>query len=772
VAAFLYRVGRFAFRHRWYVALLWVAVLGGVVVVATRAPAAPPDSSSIPGAEFQNANDLLQRSFHANPSGATAQIVFVAPHGQKITAARYETVIGNVVAVATRSPQVGSSDSPAQTHEVSRDGSTAIANVDYNVVSDSLTAATKNALQNAARHGRDAGLTVEVGGDALQPQASDAALLVSLAVDVIVLLITFGALAAAGLPLLTAAVGVGLSLSGIIALGKALGLSSTTQSLALMLGLAVGIDYALFIVSRYREERARGRDPEEAAGFAAGTAGSAVVFAGLTVIIALAGLSVIGIPTATKMGLTAAATVAVAVLVAVTLIPALLGLFPRAVLPRAVRPRGARGVRGDGESLPRGVRGDGSPRDQGGSGGDRSPRGNTANTGSRWAGFVLRYPLPVLLLAVAALGTIAVPAMHMRLGAAGNAILPASDTQRRAYDDISKAFGPGYNGQLTIVVTTSGTPDPKTAAAAVARKIGATPGVVAVSPPQFDAAGHVAVLNAVPAAAPDAQQTATLVQAIRNERPAIKAATGADYLVTGLTAANIDIAAKVSSALVPYLLTVVGLAFLLLLVVFRSVLVPLKATAGFVLSVLASLGALVAVFQWGWLGKILGVPATGPIQSFIPILLVGISFGLAMDYEVFLVTRIREAHAHGEQPRPAVISGFRHSARVVMAAALIMMSVFAGFISNIDILVKEIGFGLAVSVVLDAFVVRMTIVPAVLALLGKSAWWLPRWLDRPLPHLDIEGQNLEHRMAPGTATTGSLALPAASEPARQGLPGR
>ena len=742
MAAFLYRVGRFAFRHRWYVALVWVAVLGGVVVAATHAPAAPPDSSSIPGAEFQKANDLIQRTFHANPNGATAQIVFVASQGQKVTAARYESVIGKVAAQAARSPQVTSYDTPPQTHEVSRDGSTAIANINYNVVSDSLTTATKNTLQNAVRHGRDAGLTVEVGGDALSPQASDAALLISLAVDAIVLLITFGALAAAGLPLLTAAVGVGLSLSGIIVLGKALGLSSTTQSLALMLGLAVGIDYALFIVSRYREERVKGRQPQEAAAFAAGTAGSAVVFAGLTVIIALAGLSVIGIPTATKMGLTAAATVAVSVLVAVTLIPALLGFFPRAVLPRAARGRA------------------------------RVARASKPNLGSRWAGFVLRYPLPVLLVAVAALGVIAIPVTHMRLGAAGNAILPTSDTQRRAYDDISKAFGPGYNGQLAIVVTTTGTPDPKVAAAAVAKKIGAMPGVVAVSPPQFDAAGNVALLSVVPAAAPDAPQTTTLVQAIRSERPSIKAATGAGYLVTGLTAANIDIAAKVSSALVPYLLTVVGLAFLLLLVVFRSILVPLKATAGFVLSVLAGLGALVAVFQWGWLGKILGVPATGPIQSFIPILLVGISFGLAMDYEVFLVTRIHEAHARGELPRPAVISGFRHSARVVTAAALIMISVFAGFISNIDILVKEIGFGLAVAILLDAFVVRMTIVPAVLALLGKSAWWRPRWLDRALPHLDIEGQTLEQRMAPGTAATGSLAPPAASEPARQGPPGR
>jgi RND superfamily putative drug exporter len=304
----------------------------------------------------------------------------------------------------------------------------------------------------------------------------------------------------------------------------------------------------------------------------------------------------------------------------------------------------------------------------------------------------------------------------------------------------------------------------------VADKISAIPGVVEVSAPQFDAAGDVAIISVVPATAPDAPQTTTLVNTIRDDRPAIKAATGAAYLVTGLTAANIDIAAKVSGALIPYLLTIVGLAFLLLLVVFRSVLVPLKATLGFVLSVLAALGALVAVFQWGWLGSILGVPATGPVQSFMPIFLVGISFGLAMDYEVFLVSRIREAHTHGEDPRTAVVSGFRHSARVVVAAGLIMISVFAGFIANVDILVKEIGFGLAAAVLLDAFVVRMTIVPAVLALLGKAAWWQPRWLERALPHLDIEGQALEHRLAdnpaPGPAPSPAEAQAETEEPAR------
>jgi RND superfamily putative drug exporter len=375
---------------------------------------------------------------------------------------------------------------------------------------------------------------------------------------------------------------------------------------------------------------------------------------------------------------------------------------------------------------------------------------------------VLRYPLPVLLLAVSALGVIAVPAFHLRLGEAGNAILPTSDTQRRAYDDISRAFGPGFNGQLTIVVRATGAANPKSSAGVVASKIAATPGVVSVSQPKFDASGDIAIIKAIPATAPDSERTKSVVQAIRAQRTAIKADTGADYLVTGLTAANIDIASKVGNAMLPYLLTVVGLAFLLLLAVFRSVLVPLKATLGFVLSVLAAIGALVAVFQWGWFEPVLGVPSTGPVQSLIPIFLIGISFGLAMDYEVFLVARIREGYARGEAASMAVVSGFRHSARVVTAAALIMISVFAGFLTNSNILVKEIGFGLAVVVVLDAFVVRMTIVPAVLALLGMRAWRLPRWLNKVLPHLEIEGECLARRLAE-EHSDGALPLPGGAE---------
>jgi len=702
---------------------------------------------SVPGTESQQANDLLQQAFPgSNPNGSAAQLVFVAPHGQRVSAASYQAAIGKVVTEAASSPQVAGAENPFQSHTVSRDDSTAIATISYKVASSSLTSATTNSLQAAAQQGRKAGLTVEIGGNALNSAPSSKTAAAGIVIAAVVLLITFGSLAAAGLPLLTAAIGVGVSVAALVALGSALGLSSTTRTLALMLGLAVGIDYALFIVSRYREERIRGKAPQEAAALAAGTAGSAVVFAGLTVVIALAGLSVVGIPLLTKMGLSAAGAVVVAVLVALTLIPALLGFFPRAVLPRGARRSTPKRGAAPAHAVPAGD-------------------GGKPNRGSRWAGFVLRHPVPVLLLAAAGLGAIAVPATHLRLGTAGNATLPTSDTQRRAYDDISSAFGPGFNGPLTIVVTPDGTAQPRAAAAVVAAKIGATPGVVSVSQPRFGTGG-VARFTAVPATAPDAQQTTNLVDAIRAERPAIESASGASYLVTGITASNIDTAQKVQNALLPYLAAVVGLAFLLLMVVFRSVLVPLKATLGFVLSLLAALGALVAVFQWGWLDSLLGVSATGPIMSLMPIFMIGIAFGLAMDYEFFLVSRIREARAHGEPARQAVVSGFRHSARVVTAAAAIMTAVFASFISGGQALIQMVGFGMAAAVLLDAFVVRMTIVPAVLGLLGRRAWWLPRWLDKVLPRLDIEGTSLENHRVPASADAAAAASGTAAEAQR------
>ncbi|MFC8874407.1 MULTISPECIES: MMPL family transporter [Streptomyces] len=727
MATFLYKLGRLAFRRRHFVALIWVALLTLAGVGAASAPPAGNSSFSIPGTEAQKAFDLLEQRFPgASADGATARVVFKAPSGEKMTDAGNKATVEKTVGDLADGSEVASVADPYTGNAVSKDGTIAYASVKYDVSGMELEESTKDALEDAAQQARDAGLTVEVGGDALQAVPETGATeVIGIAVAAVVLVITFGSLVAAGLPLLTALIGVGIGVSTITALASALELGSTTSILAMMIGLAVGIDYALFIVSRYRAELAEGREREEAAGRAVGTAGSAVVFAGLTVVIALVGLAVVNIPMLTKMGVAAAGTVAIAVLIALTMIPALLGYAGRRVKPAGAKGRLLGRARKSGEP---------KPAETGG-----QPR---ANLGTRWASFVVRRPLAVLLLGVVGLGAAAVPAASLELGLPDDGSQPTSTTQRRAYDLLSEGFGPGFNGPLMVVVDAKGSDAPKDAFDDVAGTIEGLDGVVAVTPPAPNKGGDTATITVIPDSKPSSVQTEDLVHAIRDAGGDIEAKTGAETLVTGSTAMNIDVSEKLNDALVPYLVLVVGLAFLLLIVVFRSILVPLKAALGFLLSVMAALGAVVAVFQWGWLSGLMGVEETGPVMSMMPIFMVGVVFGLAMDYEVFLVTRMREAFVHGEKPHQAVVTGFKHGARVVTAAAVIMMAVFAGFIGSSESMVKMIGFGLAIAVFFDAFVVRMAIVPAVLALLGKRAWWLPKWLDRALPNVDVEGDGL------------------------------
>ena len=723
MATVLYRLGRLAFRRRWYVTVLWIVILAALGFASSKAADAPATTFSTPGVESQRAFDLIQQRFPgAQADGAVARVVFVAPGGQKITTGKDRAAVVRLVDEVSGGPQVASAVNPFQAGAVSKDATTAYSTITYTVQANDLTDTAKNNLRSAAQQARASGLTVEIGGTALaaQPAAGGVGEVLGVAIAAVVLLITFGSLAAAGLPLLTALLGVAISMTAITTLASTLGLSDTTGTLATMLGLACGIDYAVFVVFRYREERANGHTTEEAAGLAVGTAGSAVVFAGLTVVIALAGLSVVGIPLLTKMGLCAAAAVALAVLIALTLVPALLGFWPRAVLSRRYKTTG------------------------------RRIQGVAGNMGSRWAGFVLRHPWPMLFGTVAGLVVLALPVLGLQLGQSGDEAKSTATTERRAYDDLAKAFGPGFNGPLTVVVDLTDSAHPKAAAATVERRIAAVPGVVSVTPVRFNSTGNTALFTAVPAEAPTSEKTVDLVHTIRDDRPAIEtAAPGATFEVTGTTALNIDVAQKVSGALIPYLIVVVGLAVLLLLLVFRSIVIPIKAAVGFLLSVLAALGCVVAVFQWGWGASLLGVESTGPIMSLMPIFLVGIVFGLAMDYEVFLVSRIREAYVHGSAAHASIATGFRYSARVVTAAALIMISVFAGFVTAGESMIKMIGFGLAIAVLFDAFIVRMAFVPAVLAILGDRISWLPAWLDRLLPNVDIEGETLS-RQHPAT----------------------
>ncbi|MFC9685049.1 MMPL family transporter [Streptomyces sp. NPDC056948] len=741
MATFLYKLGRLAFRRRWLMVLLWVGVLCGAGFAASAAPAPPADTFSMPGTESQKAFDLLERKFpDARADGASARVVVRASEGTKISDPAQKAHVAALVAELRKSPQVASVSDPFTTKAVSEDGSTAYAIATYKVPATEVGDKAHDALDDALAQARDAGLTAEAGGDAVKIDAamSGTGEKIGILVSALVLLLTFGSVIAAGMPLLTALIGVGIGISAISALGATLGLSGTTSTLAMMLGLAVGIDYALFIVSRYRAELTEGRERADAAGRAVGTAGSAVVFAGLTVIVALAGLAVVNIPMLTKMGLAAAGTVAIAVLVALTFVPALLGFAPVKVLRRrdrhrySGRPLSARRQRKADKHAVKDAR--------------RKP-----NLGSRWAGYVLRHPVAVLLLAVLGLGAVAVPAASLELGLPGEGTMAPDTTQRKAYDLLSESFGAGFNGPLTITVEG---PDAKAAADTVGKRLAGQDGVATVTPATPNEAGDTAILNVVPTTGPTDAATEDLVRQLRSLADGFRADTGAEVLVTGQTAMFIDFSETLDDALLPYLALVVGLAFLLLMVVFRSVLVPLKAALGFLLSVTAALGAVVAVFQWGWLADVFGVDQPSPIMSTMPIFMIGVVFGLAMDYEVFLVTRMREAYVHGARPAEAVVTGFRYGGRVVAAAAAIMISVFSGFIVEDNDFVKMIGFGLAAAVLFDAFLVRMTIVPALFALLGKSAWWLPRWLDRLLPNLDVEGAKLS-----GTAPPGQVAPP-------------
>ncbi|MGW6732841.1 MMPL family transporter [Streptomyces sp. NPDC055013] len=728
MATFLYKLGRLAFRRRHFVALIWVALLTLAGVGAASAPAAGTTSFSIPGTEAQKAFDLLEQRFPGmSADGATARVVFKAPDGQKMTDASNKATVEDTVKELSDGSEVASVADPYTAQAVSKDGTVAYASVKYDVSGMELQDSSRDALEDAAQDARDAGLTVEIGGDALQTVPHTGATeIIGIGVAAVVLVITFGSLIAAGLPLLTALIGVGIGISTITALASTLELGSTTSTLAMMIGLAVGIDYALFIVSRYRAELAEGREREEAAGRAVGTAGSAVVFAGLTVVIALVGLSVVNIPMLTKMGIAAAGTVVIAVLIALTMIPALLGYAGKKVQPAGKKSRWLGGRRAEKKAAS-------------GSGAGRPAK---PNLGTRWASFVVRRPIAILLLGVVGLGAAAIPASSLELGLGDDGSQPTSTTQRRAYDLLSDGFGPGFNGPLMVVVDAQGSGDPDAAFKQVGDDIKGIKNVVAVTPATPNKAGDTATITVIPDAKPSSVTTEDLVHAIRDKGAEVKADTDATVLVTGSTAMNIDVSEKLNDALLPYLALVVGLAFLLLIVVFRSILVPLKAALGFLLSVMAALGAVVAVFQWGWFAGLLGVEETGPVMSMMPIFMVGVVFGLAMDYEVFLVTRMREAYVHGEKPSQAVVTGFKYGARVVSAAAVIMMAVFAGFIGSSESMVKMIGFGLAIAVFFDAFVVRMAIVPAVLALLGKKAWWLPKWLDRALPNVDVEGEGL------------------------------
>ncbi|OHO54695.1 multidrug RND transporter [Corynebacterium sp. HMSC035E02] len=787
MAKLLYHLGRWSYINRWKVIIAWifiVAAAGGATLSLMKPMTTEYSISGTPAIDAtRRAVELFPEN--GNPANApSVNLVFKAPEGQKLSDPHNKEAVEDVVHHIAEGLDIpeGSQQrwgnplevSPALQQQVieqftsmglpeetaradadnlamvNADETIAYTTFDFDAESPySVDPADKDVVHEAMDIGRAAGLEVEAGGAGFgdEIQVNSISEVIGLAVAFIVLIITFGSLASAGMPLISAVVGVGLGAMGVMIATHWMELNNLTPVLAVMIGLAVGIDYALFIMSRYRQERSR-MDGPDAAGMAVGTAGSSVVFAGATVFIALFALLVARISFLTAMGLAAAGTVFMAVLVALTLVPAMLGLL---------------GDKAFAGRIP-GVAGNPTKR---------RPRRTKPTMGNRWVRTVQRAPGIVMALVVLGLGALTAPVLHMELALPADTTSNPDTTQRKAADLLSEGFGPGINGPFLVIVDGAnanpdsaalqpyiqgqeGEEDEQKKAAlssfiySVQRlnQVGGVKHAQLVGVSQDMKAAQIMVS---PTTAPTDEATVGTASALRTAGAELEDATGAEIGMTGLTAVQLDITERLEGAMGPYLAIVVGLAIFLLLAVFRSILVPLVAGLGFLLSVGGAFGLTVLVWQDGFTGL---VPAPGPLISFMPIFLIGVTFGLAMDYQVFLVTRMREHFSRFPQGSggkyskynandEATIAGFTAGARVVTAAAIIMISVFVAFISQPLPFIQIFGFALAAGVLFDAFLVRMSLVPATMFLMGHTTWWMPKWLDKLIPQLDIEGTALE-----------------------------
>lgn len=745
MSLYLYRWGRWAYRARTAVVAAWVVALIATITAASLLGRPAAEGFEVPGTEAQEAMDFLAESF-PEASGSAAQAVVLAPEGTAVTAEPLQAAVADAAAELANVAGVLSVSDPFADPtggDVSPDGRAAIVTVQFTGAAADVPQASLDLVQETFDDLESAlpdGTTVALGGDAFSSvdvPHDNLSEVVGLALAFLVLLATFGSFVAAGQPLFTAVIGVGITLGSIELVTSFTDISATAPVLATMLGLAVGIDYALFVLSRHVRQLKDGMDPEESAARAVATAGSAVVFAGLTVVVALVGLVLVGVPFMTVMGLAAAGAVALAVLVSLTLTPALLGF---------TTPRLVRGIERSRRRRAASAAADAEGRDE-------RPTVVEATRSERFFGRWVRLATvrPVVTIAgvLVAIGLLSVPALDLRLGLPDAGSLDSTSQPRQAYDLVAEHFGPGANGPLLLTGSTEGHGDPVALVGSVAQELAALDGVAAVPVATPDATGSAVLFSVVPDSAPDSEATADLVRSVRDLTAQLEREQGIELSVTGQTAAAIDVSTLLSDALLPYTAFILLISFVLLTMVFRSLWVPLKATVGFLLTIGAALGAVALVYSWGWFAGPLGVEQTGAVISFMPIIVLGVLFGLAMDYEVFLVSTMREEVVHRGGARRSIRAGFVRSAPVVTAAALIMFAVFATFVPAADSTIKPIALALAVGVFVDAFVVRMTFVPAVMQLLGDRAWAMPAWLDRVLPSFDVEGERLGQMLGEG-----------------------
>ncbi|WP_058303228.1 MMPL family transporter [Gorillibacterium timonense] len=711
MAKLLYRLGFWSAKNRIKVVVGSISLVVVAAIVALSMGIHFGEETSIPGLASQKTLEVMEREF-PNPQGSLGktQLVLKAPANETLSSEAAQQLINEKIKELSADQEVAMVVGPNENHSLNADKTIGYATITYKVPGADVTKASKDSVTKIAESLRDAGWQAELIGDGyVKMETGNPTEAVGVLLALVILAVALGSIITGVLPILTAGLGLGFGIMLIIIGTSLFDIPSFALSLAGMLGLAVGIDYALFIIARYRQQLAEGYERWEAIAIATGTAGSAVVFAGVTVIIALVGFSFVGVPFLTAMGMAGAITVFTAILMTIFAVPAILELL--------------------GDKIKASAKRKGTERKQ-------------ASRGNLWGRFVTGQPLVAVVLGVALLATVALPFFHMETGLGNDGHKSPDKTERRAYDLLTEAYGEGYHGPLVILAETDGSKESAANLNKVIEEVKTYPNVVMVNPAITNASGKFSLITVMPKTGPNDSETLDLVHLIRDKAPEIEKQDHVKIGVTGSTAVNIDITQKLNQALPKFCLIIVGLAFVLLMLVFRSILVPIKAVLGFILSLGATLGFVTYVVQDGHFQNLFHFYAKAPVFNFLPIIVVGVLFGLAMDYEVFLVSRMREEFKKSGDAKKSVLAGIRHSGGVVMAAGLIMVAVFTGFVLAEEPMVKVMGLALAFGVLFDAFVVRLLIVPGVMTLVGKSAWYFPKWLDRILPNLDVEGEEV------------------------------
>ncbi|PPS71485.1 MULTISPECIES: MMPL family transporter [Streptomyces] len=708
-------LARWCVQRRLLSVLLWLLAFAGVAAGAAVAGTTYSNDYQVPGTESGRATELLHEGF-PRLGGDSDTVVWHTTSGS-VRAADVEQTMTRTLDRIENLPGVASVTSPYDgpgTGRISEDGRTAYASVTFDDQAEDIAKGEAQAVVDTAKSAETDGLQVELGGSAValtESSGGHVAEIVGVIVAAVVLFLAFGSLAASLLPIATALVGVGTAYAGIVLLGHAMTVADFAPMLGMLIGLGVGIDYALFIVTRHRRGLKRGLSVTEAATNAVATTGRAVVFAGATVCIALLGMLILRLSFLNGVAIAASLTVILTVAASVTLLPALLSFIGMRALSRRERRRLAE--HGPEPEVPTGF-------------------------AARWSAFVERHPKVLGAVALVVMAVLALPTFSLHLGTSDQGNDPKTATTRQAYDLLAEGFGPGVNGPLTLVTKVDGADD-KLALDNLDGTLRATDGVASVTPVTFDSGGHTAYLTVVPESSPQSQRTSDLVDRLRDEvLPRAESGTSLDVQVGGMTAGYDDFADVIVSKLPVFVGVVIGLGCLLLLLAFRSIGIPLKAAAMNVAAVASAFGVVVAIFQWGWGSELLGLGSAGPIEPFLPVIMVSVLFGLSMDYQVFLVSRMYEEWLETGDNRRAVRVGLAETSRVINSAAVIMISVFLAFVLSGDRVIAMFGIALAAAVALDAFVLRTLLVPALMHLLGGANWWLPRWLDKRMPRISIE----------------------------------